>query len=331
MRVLVGFSGGVDSTAAILILKERGYEPVAVTFLFNEFFEEQKTEEIASKLEVPLIKVDLKKEFEREIIAKFIAEYRRGRTPNVCGICNRNFKIRRLSMLARELGADLIATGHYARIVEIDGKKFIARAKDKDQSYFLSLVRREDLRMLILPLGDVTKEWVRKFVAEHGIEIARDEESQDVCFIRGKFRDFMEEKLGTMPGQIIGPDGSVVGVHNGIQYYTVGQRRGLDVALGRRVYVERIDSTSNRIYLGEKERIYRKFMIVEDLNWFVDEPEGTYLVQIRNVHRAAPAKVKVRDGEAEVEFEEPQWAPTPGQIAAFYKGEILAGGGIIKG
>ncbi len=330
MKVLVGFSGGVDSTAAILLLKERGYSPVAVTFIFNEFFEAQKTDEIARKIGVPIVKIDLRDEFERAIIKKFIEEYKSGRTPNVCGLCNRDFKIRRLAMLMEELGADLIATGHYARILEIKGKKFIARARDKDQSYFLALVRKEDLEKLVLPLGDVTKEWVRQYVEAHGVKIARDEESQDVCFVRGKFREFMETRVGVKPGQIIGPDGEVVGIHNGIQYYTVGQRRGLEVALGRRVYVGRIEPGTNRVYLQEKDEIYRKFMIVEDLNWFNGPAEGEFLVQIRNVHRAAPARVKLVDSEVLVEFDEPQWAPTPGQIAAFYRDDVLVGGGIIK-
>ena len=330
--VLVGFSGGVDSTATILLLRRHGFEPIAVTFIFNEFFAIQRTDEIAEKLGVKLIKVDLREKFEKEIIRRFIEEYRSGRTPNVCGICNREFKIRNLVKMAQKMGVRWVATGHYARIHEEHGKRLIKRAKyrEKDQSYFLALVRWDDLDYVMFPLGDFKKEWVRDYVHSHGIDIARDEESQDVCFIRGKFREFMAQKVGNRPGPIIGPDGRVIGVHEGIQYYTVGQRRGLEVALGRRVYVGKIEPEENTVVLVEKEDVYRKFMRVSELNWFIEPEERECLVQIRNVHRAAKAMVKLEGNEAVVEFYEPQWAPTPGQIAAFYKDDLLIGGGIIK-
>ena len=328
MKVLVGFSGGVDSTATILLLKEQGFEPIAVTFIFNEFFEVQKTDEIARILGVTLIKIDLREEFEREIIGRFINDYKRGLTPNVCGLCNREFKIKNLVKIAKEEGIEKVATGHYART---DGK-FIMRAKyrDKDQSYFLALVRKKHLKYVIFPLGNYSKEGVRSYVNSHGIHISRDEESQDVCFIRGKFREFMAEKVGNRPGPVLGPDGKVVGVHEGIQYYTVGQRRGLEIALGRRVYVSKIDAKSNEVILGEKEEIFRKFMLVGEMNWFIEPEEGKFHVQIRNVHRAAPASIKLENDKVEVEFDSPQWAPTPGQIAAFYRDDTLVAGGIIQ-
>ncbi len=332
MKILVGFSGGVDSTGTIIILREQGFEPIAVTFIFNEFFEHQKTEDIAKRLSVRLIKVDLRKEFEKEIIQKFINEYREGKTPNVCGWCNREFKIRNLIHLADRMGINWIATGHYARIVSRDNTKFIARAvhRGKDQSYFLSLVSPEHLQRIKFPLGNYSKEKIREIVKNAGITIARDEESQDVCFIRGKFRDFMEGRMGLEPGPIIGPDGSIVGYHRGIQYYTVGQRRGLEIALGRRVYVGGIDPEKNRVILQEKDKIYRKFMKVRLVNKFEDLTSGRYLVQIRNVHKAAPARIEISGDLILVEFIEPQWAPTPGQIAAFYSDDLLVAGGIIE-
>lgn len=332
MKILVGFSGGVDSTGTIIILREQGFDPIAVTFIFNEFFEYQKTEEIARKLSVRLIKIDLRKEFEEGVIQKFIREYKQGKTPNVCGWCNREFKIKNLIQLANRMGIRWVATGHYSRILSIKGKRFIARAKyrEKDQSYFLSLVSPYHLSRIVFLLGEYSKETVRQIVKDAGISIARDDESQDVCFIRGRFRDFMEKRIGLKPGQIIGPDGSIVGYHRGIQYYTIGQRRGLEVSLGRRIYVGEIDPESNRIILQEKEKIYRKFVKVKSINKFTDLINEEYLVQIRNVHKAAPARIRMDGDKILVEFREPQWAPTPGQIAAFYDNEILVAGGIIE-
>ncbi len=332
MKILVGFSGGVDSTGAIIILRKLGFEPIAVTFIFNEFFEHQKTGEIAKKLSVELIKIDLRKDFEKGIIQKFIQEYRKGRTPNVCGWCNREFKIKNLISLADNLGIQWISTGHYARIVKSENGVYIARAKyrKKDQSYFLSLVSPDHLHRIKFPLGEYSKETVREIVKEAGITIARDEESQDVCFIRGKFRDFMEKRIGLKPGPIVGPDGKLAGYHRGVQYYTIGQRRGLEIALGRRVYVGKIDAENNEIILQEKEQIYRKFVRVKLINKFGSFVEKDYYVQIRNVHKAAPARVEIAGDMAIVEFKSSQWAPTPGQIAAFYDGDILVAGGIIE-
>ncbi len=326
-RVVVGLSGGVDSTVTAHLLKEQGHDVIGLHLIIYQD-ESERVKEITDKLGIPLLLRDVRETFRRTIIRYFVDSYRQGLTPNPCALCNREIKLKFMLEIADELGAQLIATGHYIRTA--DGLIRMGRDRAKDQSYFLALVPREIVRRLITPLGEFTKSEVVEIARQLGVDRHVSLESQDVCFLSGTdLVTFLREHIGDLPGEIIGPDGRVIGTHPGTHYFTVGQRKGLGIAVGERVYVKSIDPLSKRIYLGRTARF--KHVEVVELNWF-ELPQNRFRakVKIRQLHRPADAEVHLLDGSAFVEFDEPQWAPTPGQIAAFYRDDLLLGGGVIK-
>ncbi len=342
-KVFLGISGGVDSSVAAHLLKEEGWDVVGVfVFLQTESDRPESCCSIASlriayrvakKLGIPFRAIDYTEQFRRGIIQMFIDEYRAGRTPNVCVFCNRDYKLGAIWQEAKKEGA-YIATGHYARIGEFRGRKVIRMGKDrqKDQSYFLSYLRPEMVEKMLLPIGEYTKEEVRQIARRLGLETADRSDSMDLCFVEGDYREFLMKK-GVKPqeGEIVDIYGNVIGKHRGYMFYTIGQRKGLGVALGRRAYVVDIIPEENKIMVGFEEDVHRRLVIASNLNMFVDmESPFRASVKIRNVHKPAPATVKLEEEKAIIEFDTPQFAPAPGQIAAFYVDDYLVGAGVIE-
>jgi len=337
-RVVVGLSGGLDSTVSLYLLKKAGAVAIGITLILLDRHSDvivPLIEKITEKLGVPLIILDQREEFKKHVIEYFVAEYRAGRTPNPCGMCNRLVKFRGLYEAMRRTSSDLIATGHYARIVQKNGKNFIAMGSDrkKDQSYFLALIEPELLDHLYFPLGEMKRDEVRKTAEKAGLVDLIRPESQEICFLTGEsYRDFLEREIGKRKGRILSEEGEILGEHEGFYRFTLGQRRGTGVAGGKRLYVLSIDPVTGDVILGDERSAYRKFLEVKLLNQFEPLAEGkTYRVRIRQNHEPAEARIQKLDGQnLLVSFEMPQWAPAPGQIAAFYEKDVLLAGGIIE-
>jgi tRNA-specific 2-thiouridylase len=354
MRAVVAMSGGVDSSVAALELKRKGYEVIGITIktwpkeecgavgekLCCSLEAVQFAKSVAEDLEIPHYVVDLSKEF-AEIVKKYFArEYSRGRTPNPCVYCNSQIKFGYLLQKARQLGAEKIATGHFAQIIEKGGKHYLAEALDKwrDQSYFLYAISKDALPYVEFPLGRFSKERVREVAAEHGFMTAERESSQDICFTtaEGDYRTFLQKQgvEAFQPGDILDVSGKVIGEHKGIASYTVGQRKGLGLAMPEPVYVLKIDPENNTIIAGVKEHAMNKKVRVAGFNWLtidkLDHPTE-FEVKVRyNSTKCASLVTPAGDDEAIVEFKEKQFAPTPGQAAVFYDGELVTGGGWIE-
>ncbi|MEA3489665.1 MAG: tRNA 2-thiouridine(34) synthase MnmA [Candidatus Omnitrophota bacterium] len=354
MRVVVAMSGGVDSSVAGLILKRKGYEVIGVTIkmwpkeeygsggekLCCSLDAIQYARSVAEDLGIPYYVIDLSKEFAEIVRDYFAAEYSRGRTPNPCIYCNSKIKFGYLLRKARELGAEKIATGHYACILEKDGQCLLAEAKDKwrDQSYFLYDIPRETLAHLMFPVGDLTKEEVKEAAVNRNFMSARRKSSQDICFATadGDYRRYLSD-LGVeafQHGDILDVKGKVVGEHKGIASYTIGQRRGLGLAGPEPVYVLKIDPGNNTITVGGKTHAMNRKIRVSGFNWILFDKldrSRQFATRIRyNGEKTGALVTPWGDDEAIVEFEEPQFAPTPGQAAVFYHGDLVAGGGWIE-
>ncbi len=350
MRVAVGMSGGVDSSVTALLMKEQGHEVIGVTLRFHtvEACEIEGTHNIccspqdvkdaakvAQQIGIPHLTFSWEEIFKERVIDYFIKEYLSGRTPNPCAICNREVKTgffaRYLRMVA---DIDRLATGHYARIEDTELGRVIKRGVDRkrDQSYFLALVRKEDLELLEFPLGNMTKEEVRKIAEKYGLIVAKKRDSQEVCFLMGKSPgEYISQIVGEREGEIKHVSGKVLGKHKGIFHFTIGQRRGLGISYHRPLYVIDIDPETNTVIVGEEEYLYNNYLYVKDLNLHVPlEKWKDVSVQIR--YRSAPVPVKEVKKEGEryrIELKEDVRGITPGQVAAFYSGETLLGGGII--
>lgn len=352
-RVLVGMSGGIDSSAACIMLQEQGYEVVGVTMRtwdlpshFSSPGQEQPDEVIeaqavAARLGMEHHVADVREEFRRVIVQYFIDEYMRGRTPNPCVLCNPLFKERILCEWADRTDCRWIATGHYCRLEDRNGLRYIVAGDDpvKDQSYFLWKLPQEILRRMLFPLGGMTKASVRAYLASKGFEAkARGGESMEICFIDKDYRDFLrkhcpdiDEKIG--PGWFVDSKGTRLGRHKGFAYYTIGQRRGLGIALGQPAYVTEIDPEENTVVLGDADRLKADSMLVEGVN----APDRDELlacpdlsVRIRYRSRPIPCRIAgLADGSVLVHFDAEASAITPGQSAVFYDGNRIIGGGFI--
>ncbi|MFZ8845890.1 MAG: tRNA 2-thiouridine(34) synthase MnmA [Candidatus Hydrothermia bacterium] len=342
-KVVLGLSGGVDSSVAIHLLKEMGYEVIGVNVVL---YDESKNKraccsiealrlayKVAKKFNIPFKVINYSKEFKSGIVKMFIDEYLKGNTPNVCVFCNRDYKMKVLFDYAKSINAKF-STGHYARIGEFRGRKVIMKGIDenKDQSYFLSYLTREMVDNLILPIGNFTKDEVRKIALELGLINATRIDSMDICFVDDDYRSFLIEKGNYEPkeGYFVDKFGNIIGKHKGYALYTIGQRRGLNIALGKRAYVIDIIPEDNVVVVGFEEDAYSSFIKLKNLNFFVEvENEFIAQVKIRNVHKPANALIKVFKNYAEVEFEKPQFSPARGQIGAIYIDDYLIGAGII--
>lgn len=339
-RVLVGMSGGIDSTATCLMLKEQGYEIVGLTmWVWGD--EPAEARQLAADMGIEHHVADERDAFRQIIVQNFIDEYRRGRTPNPCVMCNPLFKFRLLSEWADKLDCPHIATGHYSRLEERCGKVYIIAGDDetKDQSYFLWKLGQQVLRRCIFPLGNYTKVQVREYLRSKGYTVKAEEgESMEVCFIKGDYRDFLkahspeiDREIG--PGWFVNSEGVKLGQHKGFPYYTIGQRRGLEIALGKPAYVLKINPQKNTVMLGDAEQLKTAYMLVEeeqltDEHEFFESKELT--VRIR--YRSHPVPCTVRrldDGRILVHFLTEASAIAPGQSAVFYIGKRVVGGSFI--
>ena len=341
MKILVAMSGGVDSTAAALLLKRQGHDVAGATLdLLPENGNKRDIEDAAAAaaaIGIPHYVFDLKDVFAEKVIGNFCAEYVRGRTPNPCVQCNMFVKFGAMARMAAELGYGTLATGHYARVCRENGRYFIRRASDakKDQSYVLYGLTQEQLAHVVFPLADMTKEEIRALAAEAGLNAATRRDSQDICFIKdGDYAGYLCKKQGVVPvpGDFVDADGNPLGRHDGVIYYTVGQRKGLGVTFGEPRYVVAKNAVDNTVTLGKNEDLFVNTVRVRELKLqklaALDSPVRV-TAKTRYSQRETPALL-FPDGEgAALEFDSPVRAPAPGQSAVFYDGDDVVGGGII--
>lgn len=353
-RVLVAMSGGVDSSVAAALLREQGAEVVGA-FMRNGIRASRggsrrqgccgvedsiDARRVADRLQIPFYAVDMEEAFQ-DLIADFVQSYAEGRTPNPCIECNRRFKMGALGRLARRLGARMVATGHFARIVERDGRLAVERGRDggKDQSYVLYSLDREALEATALPLGDWTKAEVREFARRRGLPVAEKPESMEICFVpTGDYRDLLAERRPDLfaPGPIVDREGRVVGEHRGTALYTVGQRKGLPGGQGRPLFVTALDPAANTVRVGREEDLGRSSFVAGGAV-FTGAEEGAPgetvegAIQIRSRHAGTPARAEfLGGGRFRVTAEEPLAAVTPGQAAVLYAGGRILMGGVIE-
>ena len=357
MKVVVAMSGGVDSSVAAAILKEEGYQVIGVTMQI--WPSDKQAHEVdrfggccglsavedakgaAYKLDISHYVMNFRDIFAQKVISHFCQEYSLGRTPNPCIRCNQYIKFDALLERARRLGADFVATGHYARIKkgEASGRYFLKKGIDrrKDQSYVLYPLTQEQLSHTLLPIGNFTKERVREIAGELGLPVAAKPESQEICFIPDDdYPKFLEEHIpqAVKPGPIVDKEGSILGEHKGILFYTVGQRKGLGISAKEPFYVTAIDRERNTLIVGNKEDVYGNKLIASKLNWITIEKLKqpiTVKAKIRYRHQEAEAAITPLDEEqVYVEFKEPQMAISPGQAIVLYHVDSVVGGGTIE-
>ena len=335
-------SGGIDSSVAAFLIKEQGYDCAGITMnLFDDFDVDKDTQNVADSLEMPLYIADFRDFFEKEVIKRFTEDYIKSCTPNPCINCNRFMKFGRLLDKAKELDYDYIATGHYARIDGSNGRYLLKKAADekKDQSYVLYSLTQEQLKYIKFPLGNLTKPEVRKIAEEQGFINAKKKESQDICFVQknqtGDYADFIEKYTGRAfpDGDFVDLNGNILGRHKGIIRYTIGQRRGLGLALKESMYVYDKNAGNNTVILCRDEELYTKELIARDIN----------LIPFDMINNKIKIKAKVRYNQTEqpaiveqtgedtlhIEFDNPQRAITKGQAVVLYDGDIVIGGGTI--
>jgi len=349
----VALSGGVDSSTAAALLVQQGYQVIGLTMrLWATHYRGDLPDNrccssvavsdarrVCEQLSIPFHLIDLEQEFKQHVVEYFCDSYALGRTPNPCLACNRHVKFGALLELAVELGAQRLATGHYARIRENNGQYQLLKGADpqKDQSYVLYMLGRDELPHLMFPLGDYTKQQVRAMARAHNLPTADKAESQDACFVTdGDYRAFLaQHRPDTVrPGPILDQDGQVLGKHRGIAFYTIGQRQGLGIAAAHPLYVLKIDSLHNALVVGPKAAVFRTSLYAEDVYFVAGRPpQGTVSITAKIRYKApeAPAALSPMPGQrARVDFDGPQPAITPGQGVVFYQGEIVLGGGIIS-
>lgn len=333
-------SGGVDSSVTAALLQRGGHRVIGITMsLFaGASAAVDDAARVAAHLGIPHRVAPFEHSFAAEIEAYFVDEYRRGRTPNPCARCNKLIKFGALLELAEELGADYLATGHYARIVaDANGGMHLLQAANraKDQSYFLFSLERERLARVICPLGEMAdKREVRRLAAEFGLPVAQKDDSQDICFIPdGDYAAFLERRgITAVAGDFVLGDGRVVGRHQGIHRYTVGQRRGMGIAWSEPLYVTAIDAASNRVVVGTERELYRDGLTISMCNWLQPAvlDHAGLRCKIRYRHQGAPCRVTpLPDGRATIDFPEPEKGVTPGQVAVVYCEDEVIGGGWI--
>jgi len=357
--VAIAMSGGVDSSVAAALLLEQGYEVIGLTMHLwtDEKGEEmslnrasgccsitmaQDAREVADKLGFKHYVLNLSREFHGAVVENFAGEYFRGRTPNPCVRCNTFVKWQTLLEKASKLGCEYLATGHYARVERNRSRAVLRRAvyPDKDQSYALWGLSQHSLKHTLFPLGELRKSEVRELARKHDLVTAEKPESQDICFVPdNNYRRFLADNFSAQlsilgQGEFIGPDGRMLGRHEGIAHYTVGQRKGLGLSAGRPLYVKRIDPVSERIYLDYDENLGETVAFGTDVNWVsISEPKSALECEVKVRYRSDAVKAvvsKLESGGVRIEFEEPVRAITPGQSAVFYSGDIVLGGAILQ-
>jgi tRNA-specific 2-thiouridylase len=344
-KVAVAFSGGVDSSASAFLLKEAAYDVIGVHMRLwdspHSEYQAHRAEDICRILDIPYHQVELQEEFESCVVDYFCREYRQGRTPNPCVACNQHIKFGLLLDKALSLGADYLATGHYARVEHSSDRHRLLKAADvrKDQSYFLYTLTQEKLGHVLFPLGGYSKDEVKQMAKQAGLPTAT-RSSQDICFISQKnYAAFLSQRFPSTPGDIVDTRGRKLGQHRGIAFYTIGQRHGLGLSstqclsAGKPLYVIKIEPESNRIVLGHEEELYSRKLAAQKLNWIsgkAPQEPITARARIRYKSKEAEAVLFFSNGLVDVHFARPQKAVTPGQAIVFYNIDEVLGGGIIN-
>ena len=347
-------SGGVDSSVAAWLLLQKGYDVMGVTMqIWQDEVPEQVEENggccglsavddarrVASRLEIPYYVMNFNQDFKENVIDYFMDEYLKGHTPNPCIACNRYVKWESLLKRSMDIGADYIATGHYARIEQLPNGRYALRksaTSAKDQTYALYNLTQEQLSKTLMPVGEYTKDQIRTFAEELGLPVAHKPDSQEICFVPdGDYAKFIEENSGKKipEGNFVWTDGTVIGKHKGITHYTIGQRKGLGLAMGRPVVVTEIRPETSEVVIGEADDVFRTTLRADRLNWMSVpdiEGEARFLAKIRYNHSGSMCTVrKIEEDLVECTFDEPVRAVTAGQAVVFYDGDYVAGGGTI--
>ncbi len=347
MRAVVAISGGIDSSVAAALLKSQGYEVIGVHLLLYSngtaccgAVDGGMAKRAGAKLGIPFYTINLTTEFERLVVENFCMEYAQGRTPNPCIRCNEQIKFEILRAKAQQLAAQYIATGHYARIKrDAEGRYHLLRGVDsaKDQSYFLYMLNQQQIATLLFPVGEYTKQQVRRIAGDFDLPTASVAESQEICFIPdNRYVRFIKNRHPELfvPGPIYDTTGKLLGNHSGIINFTVGQRKGLRIALGKRRYVVRINAQQNAVYIGGEDEVYQTQVWAKDCRWVQGEPPAGKTRVWAKVRYQGPggfAEIsRVSDEVVYVKFAQPQWSPTPGQAVVFWRDEEVIGGGIIE-
>ncbi|PWH16284.1 MAG: tRNA 2-thiouridine(34) synthase MnmA [Anaerolineae bacterium] len=350
--VVVGMSGGVDSSVAAALLKRQGYQVIGVMLnLWSEVGKESSNrcctpdamrlaKKVAAKLDIPFYTLDVRERFYQQIVSYFVEGYQQGITPNPCIQCNRHIRWGALFEFALSLGADYFSTGHYARISQDEqGIYHLLRAKDtnKDQSYVLHVLTQADLSRTLFPLAELTKPEVRQLASEFQLPVANRVESQDLCFLSGEdYRTFLLRHMEktAQPGAIIDTQGRLLGQHRGLAFYTIGQRKGLGINVGQPMYVIKKDVTNNTLIVGSREETRQSHFTVARINWIrgiPTEKEFDCTVKVRYLSPFLNARVKLfEDNSCHVVLAQSYWDITPGQAAVFYQGDECLGGGMIQ-
>lgn len=345
-KVVVGMSGGVDSSVAAYLLKKDGYDVIGVTMKTwsGEGEEGQKktledAKKVSDMLEIPHYIVDFSEQFEAEVVQDFLSEYQKGRTPNPCVVCNRKIKWQALMEWGKEIGADYVATGHYAKIIKLENGRYTvkrAATEKKDQTYALCGLTQEQLSHTLMPVGMYEKEEIRKIAKEAGIPVADKPDSMEICFIPDDdYAGFIEKRTGKVPktGNFVTTDGTILGSHKGIIHYTIGQRKGLNLAMGKPVFVSEIRPETNEVVIGDNEDVFSRVLLCDHINFMGMEnleEKRTVTAKIRYHHPGASCTIqKWENGTILCTFLEPQRAITPGQSVVFYEDNAVLGSGRI--
>lgn len=352
--VAVAMSGGVDSSLTAALLQKKGYNVIGITMLLTEEGRSETVnvaageepdcvrdaKKVADALGIEHFTVDYRQEFQQNVIDYFLAEYAKGRTPNPCVMCNPCMKFGLLLDKAQELGADYLATGHYARIGQLaNGRLVVKKGLDehKDQSYALHRLPQKSLQHILLPLGDMTKAQVRELAEKMDLPVAHKAESQEICFVpNDDYKAFLRKHKPEClrKGNIVNDAGEVLGKHEGVPLYTIGQRKGLGIAAPEPLYVHKLDMQRNEVVVGGNQSVFAKGLLASDANWIaIEQLENgmEFGAKIRYGKREAQAKLSLQaDGLLKVKFAEPQRAVTPGQFVVFYEGDVLVGGAMIE-
>ena len=353
-RIVVAMSGGVDSTTVAAILKQEGHEVIGITMQLLDYKDAEggccsldhviDARRVAQELDIPHYVVNFIDSFKELVLKDYVAKYESGKTPIPCVLCNQYVKFDLLLKRAMELGADYLATGHYAKITNGDGTYSLNKADDenKDQTYFLYTLKQKELSKLMFPLGSLKKDEVRELARSLNIKLAEKPDSTGVCFVPSdNYRDYLisQSAFTEKQGDIINVEGEVLGKHRGIYSFTIGQRRGLGIAMGKPMYVVGIEPKENRLIVGEEDKIYSNKLLAENISWVQtknqielnSEEPFEVRAKIRNRHREDDAVVTMKsDTQAEIEFKNPQRAITPGQAVVLYQDKKVLGGGWIN-
>lgn len=339
-KIVVAMSGGVDSSVSAALLKREGFDVIGLMMKFWKegsdgknrccsVESEQLARLVAKKIGIPFYVVNVEREFKKKVVDYFIKEYKTGNTPNPCVVCNKEIKFGLLIEKALKMGGDFVATGHYARIE--NGMLMKGRDKEKDQSYFLWQLNQKKLSKVLFPVGGYTKPEVRKLAKEFNLPTAETPESQEVCFVQDTTNNFLKKYLKTKPGKIVDVGGKVVGQHNGLWFYTIGQRKGLEIQQGPWFVVGKDFKKNILIVSKNKKDLLKKGLTAKNINWILSQKLPLNAeVKIRYRSKLAKAKIIKFGRGVRIIFDKPQQAITPGQSAVFYSGKELLGGGIIE-